>query len=450
MKFGGTSVGSPAAIKKVGAIVRGAARKNNVAVVVSAFAGVTDALLECAYVAARNAPAFARKLEALQRRHLLVVKELVPRGTTQNEEVIFVKNVFVELSRVLRKVARAKKTDGRSLDAITSTGEILSARIVAAHISGAFVDARRFIKTDDSFTRASVDFAATNARIRKSFRPSPKLPVITGFIGATSRGETTTLGRGGSDYTASIFGAALGVKLIEIWTDVSGIMSADPRIVPTARTIPRISYDEAVEAAYFGAKVIHPATMLPAIQNNIPILVKNTFAPTARGTQISKTGARGGTVKAVTSIEDVALVNVGGVSLMGIPGSASRVFETTAKAHINVILISQASSEHTICLAIKEHSLSAAIVALQEEFAKEILSGQVRVSAIKNQAIIAAVGGGMRGTPGIAGKLFSALGANSINISAIAQGGSERNISCVVNAKEKNRAIVAVHDTFLS
>jgi len=437
-------------IKKVGEVVKTASKKDRIAVVVSAFQGVTDQLLKCARLAAKNDKQLFDELKSLKDRHVKAVKILIKKPKRlRNEALAYVESLFAELISVLEKISKEKEVSNKNLDYLASFGERLSAYIVAASMGNAyFVDARELVKTDNNFVNARVDFNKTNRRIKNYFRSRNGIPIITGFLGSTNKGETTTLGRGGSDYTAAIFGAALGVKIIEIWTDVDGVMSADPRLVKSAQVLPEISYEEAVEMAYFGAKVIHPATMLPAIKKGIPILIKNTFRPQAAGTLIQKDLALQPMVKGITSIDNIVLVSVGGVSLSGIPGSAARVFEATAKAKANVILISQASSEYTICFAVKTAEAAKAFSSLKKEFKKEIRGGQVNLSVISNQVIIALVGDGMRGIPGVAGKLFKSLGDSGVNVTGIAQGGSERNISFVVDAKNKVKALNVVHGEF--
>ncbi|MBI4992476.1 MAG: bifunctional aspartate kinase/homoserine dehydrogenase I [Candidatus Harrisonbacteria bacterium] len=457
LKFGGSSVGTPKMIKGVGEIVKAASKRDRVAVVVSAFQGVTDQLLKCVRLTAKNDKRLFDELKNLKERHLKAVKLLVRKPKyLRNNVLAHVESLFIELVAVLEKIAKEKGVSNKNLDWVASFGERLSAYIIAASTKNAyFVDARELVRTDNNFVNAAVDFNATNRKIIHFFTEKQrgketknKIPIITGFLGSTSKREITTLGRGGSDYSAAIFGAALGVKVVEIWTDVDGVMSADPRLVKRAVVLSQISYEEAIEMAYFGAKVIHPATMLPAIKKGIPILIKNTFNPITPGTWIQKKMVLEPFVKGITAIDDIVLVNIGGVSLGGIPGSAARVFEATARAKANVILISQASSEYTICFALKSAELSAALKVLREEFRKEIKSGQVSISTVPSQAIIALVGDGMRGVPGIAGKLFKAIGDNGVNISAIAQGGSERNISFVVDLADKAKALNVAHDEF--
>ncbi len=464
LKFGGSSVGTPEMIKKASKIVVDAAKKacpehnrgDGVAMVVSAFQGITDQLLKSAKFAAAGDIKYKDEVGLIKKRHIESIKKLIKSKNNQAIAFEYVEKLIGELSEVLEKIFSKKEASSKQLDLVASFGERFSAFIVSGYIKDGlskksyFVDARELVKTDDNFVNATVDFSETNKIIKKYFKDKQGIPVITGFLGSTKNNETTTLGRGGSDYSAAIFGAALSVKIVEIWTDVDGILSADPKLVKNAVVLKEVSYEEAVELAYFGAKVIHPATMLPAVKKGIPIVIKNTFNPAAVGTFVLKNPDHGvSLVKGITSIDDISLVIVGGVSLIGIPGSAARVFDATRRAKANVILISQASSEHTICLAIKTSELEAALDSLKQEFKKEIGNKSVNLSFISNQAIIAIVGDNMRGTPGISGKLFKALGDSKISVTAIAQGGSERNISLTVEGKDKIKALNLIHDQFV-
>ena len=464
LKFGGTSLGSPDAIRRASAIIREAAQRGAIAVVVSAFSGVTDQLLCCARWAEKQNPELRQELRRLRMRHFETARKLFP-AKLREEARAPLEQLFKELEGRLMRIEKGKAASVQDLDAVAGIGERLSAPIIAAYLNSFdtkrhpfrsyTIDARGLIKTDSCFGRASVDFVKTDRNIKEFFhgRPGGKnmVPVLTGFIGSTDGGETTTLGRGGADYTAAIVAAAIDAKLVEIWTDVDGVMSADPNLVTHAYLLPQLTYSEAIEMAYFGAKVIHPATMLPAIKKKIPILIKNTFNPSSSGTLISHGASSDNnqTVKGITAIDDVAIINIGGVSLAGIPGSAARVFKATAAAGANVVLISQASSEHTICIAIKRESLAPALYSLRKEFREAIKQKQVTLHTIKDQSIVAVVGDGMRGTPGVAGKLFNALAEHGINISAIAQGGSERNISLVVKSSDKAAALNVIHNAFL-
>lgn len=434
MKFGGSSVGSAERIKNVAKIVLDARKKGGVAVVVSAMQGVTDKLL-------------ALDFDFVKEKHLTAAKELKVAAPTET---------LSELEGVIKGVKLLGDASSMVLDLVVSFGERLSSQLVAAYLNkktpSVAVDSRELVITDSNFQNAAVDFAATNIKIRNYFKKTNKLPVITGFIGSNVAGKTTTIGRGGSDYSGAIFGSALGAEVVEIWTDADGIMTADPRIVSAAATLPRVSYEEAFEMAYFGAKVIHPATMLPAIKKNIPVLIKNTFNPKHPGTVVDDKRLMADDkkhfVKNISAIDGMTLVNVGGTDLAGVPGTAERVFRAVAEAKANVVLIAQASSEHTICFAVKKTEADRAVNAIKREFENEVRRSKMAVERKDGQSIVAVVGDNMRGTPGIASRIFGAIGAAKINVSAIAQGGSERNVSCVVDEENKIEAIRALHREF--
>jgi aspartokinase/homoserine dehydrogenase 1 len=453
LKFGGSSVANPERIRLVEQIVREAERRSRVIVVVSAFQGTTDQLLACARTAERGDLGYRNLFQTLSRNHLRVLRELLPgrKGLTTKSAIL---ELLKELKETLNGIELLHDCPPRTLDLVASFGERFSSVIVAAYLSQkgpAFpVDARNLIITDDHFTNAGILFGPTNKAICDYFRQHQKgTAVVSGFLGATEDGWTTTIGRNGSDYTATILGAALGASMVEIWTDVDGIMSADPRSVPAAFVLPQVTYEEAMELSYFGAEVLHSAALAPAVAANIPILIKNTLNPAARGTLISKKPEYWeGTAKGVSSIDGIALVTLRGLAMVGVPGTAERLFRTLAKRHVNVILISQASSEHTICFAIRSIDTTAARKAIQEEFHYEMEAGVVTIDEKTPQTIIAVVGEGMKGTPGVAGKVFQALGQNAVNISAIAQGASERNISFVIDSANKIRALNIIHSAF--
>ena len=369
-----------------------------------------------------------------------------------------VDGLLAELRGTLQGIQLLRHCPPRALDMTASFGERLSALIVAAYLgrtnAAAFVDARDFLVTDDQFTHANVHFPATNRRARAYFsrlnrRATGLVPIVTGFIGATADGQTTTIGRNGSDYSAAIIGAAVGASVIEIWTDVDGVLSADPRIVPAAFVLPNMTYEEAMELSYFGAKVLHSATIAPAVAKRIPILIKNTFNPDAPGTLISRqTSDDGKLAKGITSVGDLALLTLRGPGMVGVPGVAGRVFGTLATKGVSVVLISQASSEHTICFSVRSVDAARAVEAIRQEFQFEFHEQSMQVDVRSDQAILAVVGEGMKGRPGVAGKVFDSLGRQNINISAIAQGASERNISCVIDASQQVRALNAIHQGF--
>jgi len=456
LKFGGSSLSSPATIRGVGRILLGARRPEPVIGVVSAFQGVTNQLLECARLAERADASFEDVYEQIARRHRAAVSHLVGRRPARARAQVDV--LLAELRSTLQGIHLLRHCPPRALDMTASFGERLSALIVAAHINkthpSAFVDARDFLVTDDQFTHANVQFPATNRRTRAYFsrlfkRSRQILPIVTGFIGATTDGQTTTIGRNGSDYSAAIIGGAIGASAIEIWTDVDGVLSADPRVVPAAFVLPEMTYEEAMELSYFGAKVLHSATIAPAVAKRIPILIKNTFNPDAPGTRISRKAADDGKLaKGITSVGDLALLTLRGAGMVGVPGVAGRVFRTLASKGVNVVLISQASSEHTICFSVRSVDVARAVEALRQEFQFEFHAQSMQVDVRDDQAILAVVGEGMKGRPGVAGKVFDSLGRQNINISAIAQGASERNISCVIDASQQVRALNAIHQGF--
>jgi aspartokinase/homoserine dehydrogenase 1 len=424
-----------------------------VIVVVSAFHGTTDQLLTCARNAERRDSKYRNLFQAISREHLKVFRELLHVGKNLKARNT-VLGLLRELKEALNGIELLHDCPPRTLDLVASFGERLSSVIIAAYFnqkSPAFpVNARNLIVTDDHFTNAGVLFGPTNKAIRNYFqRPRRGTAVVTGFLAATEDGRTTTIGRNGSDYSATILGAALKATTVEIWTDVNGVMSADPRSVPTAFPLPQVTYEEAMELSYFGAEVLHSAALAPAVAAEIPILIKNTLNPAAPGTLISRSAKRWeGVAKGISSIDGIALLTLRGLAMVGVPGTAERLFRALAKQRVNVILISQASSEHTICFAIRSSDTHAAHTAIHEEFHYEMQAGVVAVDEKAPQTIIAVVGDGMKGTPGVAGKVFQALGQNGVNISAIAQGASERNISFVVDSPNKIRALNIIHSAF--
>ena len=458
LKFGGSSLATIDHIRDVAKIVLEEAKRGPVIVVVSAFQGVTNQLLECARLAAKA----DRRTEAAWRkivhRHRSAVDDLL--GKRRSARLRSQVDTLVgELHEVLHGIQLLGHGPPRALDLVASFGERLCALIVAAHISRShsarFVDARQFVVTDDQFTNANVNFAKTNRAARQFFAElvgssgRRSIPIVTGFIGSTSDGQTTTIGRNGSDYTAAIIGAALSADIIEIWTDVDGVLSADPNTVASAFVLPRITYEEAMELSYFGAKVLHPAAIAPAVAKGIPLLVKNTFNPKAPGTLISRAGKNGDHLaKGISSIAGLTLLTLRGLSMVGVPGNAERLFRALASRGINIILISQASSEHTICFAIRDTDAAAANAAVRQEFRLELHHRLTSLDEKPNQTIIAVVGDQMKGHPGISGKMFGALGRHNINISAIAQGASERNISCVIDTAQQSRALNIIHGAF--
>ncbi|MBI5754412.1 bifunctional aspartate kinase/homoserine dehydrogenase I [Candidatus Peregrinibacteria bacterium] len=447
LKFGGTSVGSAENIKKVIAIVTDNQKNGKVAVIVSAFSKITDKLIEVGTLAASGNKKYLEIFDEIKTRHLKTAEELINENSSKTTGKI--EETLRELENILEGIFLIKEISKRTLDLIMSFGERLSAYIISQSINADFLDSRKLIKTDENFGNAKVDFELTNKNIREYFDQHEKLQIITGYIGGTRKNDTSTLGRGGSDYSASIFGAALNAEVIEIWTDVDGIMTANPKQVKKAFPIKEISYVEAMEMSHFGAKVIYPPTMVPAMNKNIPIIIKNTLNPGFPGSTISKKSANDFSIKGISSISDIALLRLQGSGMIGVPGVSKRLFGSLSSKKINIILISQASSEHSICLAVEPKSATHAKETIEAEFEQEIKTKQIDPLIIeKDLSIIAVVGENMRLTPGIAGKVFGALGKNGINISAIAQGSSELNISTVISKIDENKALNAIHDDF--
>jgi bifunctional aspartokinase / homoserine dehydrogenase 1 len=458
MKFGGTSVGDIQRLKEVVAIVRSNLTRRPV-VVASAMSGITDMLLNTAQLAVQREMELVQKnVEDIKIKHLQIADALVSQEERRKELLKLQTPLLEKLTALYRGVSLLGELSLRSLDAIASFGEMLSCMQIAAilndnGIAAQFVDARTLIRTDAHFGDAVVDFSLTNAYIRNALMPQVQshiVPVVTGFIGSTEDGITTTLGRSGSDYTGSIVGAALESEEIWIWTDVDGVMTADPRYVNGALVLPELSYREAAEMSYFGAKVIHPKTMQPAIENSIPIRIKNTFNPAHPGTLISKvSSAVPGIVKNVTSINDLGLIAIEGNGMVGVPGISARIFAALARISVNVMMISQASSEHNVCLVVPQRDCMRAVQALRHEFETDIAKKIVDdIKLREGVSIVAVVGEGMQGVPGISGKTFSAVAQECVNVIAIAQGSSELNISLVVSQSDVRKTVQAIHDAF--
>ena len=454
LKFGGTSIGSPESIQNVIHIIgESKQQKQKLVIVCSAFCGVTDQLIKMSLSAASGNSDYIQSLNSLKKRHFDTVKSLIP---TENQANVLqqVQKLLDEIKDTLHGVSLVKEISEKTLDYLMSFGERFSTYIISESLKTQsmdteYCDARPLVKTDDHFGSARVDLDKTYENIRNYFKLHKVLQVITGFIGSTMKNETTTLGRGGSDYTAALFGAALNASEIEIWTDVDGVMTADPRKVKKAFSLESITFDEAMEMSHFGAKVIYPPTMQPASNQNIPIRIRNTFNPDFKGTLISNKAVSKYLVKGISSIDDIALLRVQGSGLIGVVGIASRLFSALAKRKINVILISQASSEHSICFAIEPKSVENAVKAIEEEFSLEILIHQFdKVIVEKDFSIVAVVGENMKYSVGIAGKAFQSLGKNGINVVAIAQGSSELNISAVIDKKDETKALNALHEAF--
>jgi aspartokinase/homoserine dehydrogenase 1 len=458
MKFGGTSVGSSLAIQQAAAIVLEQARNwDRLVAVVSAMSSVTDALTRGALSAASgDDQAFRGIVADLRVRHYRVIDELITADSERAQLLTAVDGYLDEYDAFCRSVHVLGEVTPRAMDAITSLGERISARVVSAQLRqlGArseAVDATELVVTDATYQDAAPLMEATRKRVSARLLPlldEGTIPIATGFVGATESGVTTTLGRGGSDYSAAILGDCLDADEVWIWTDVDGVMTADPRIVAGARVIPVLSYNEISELAYFGAKVLHPRTIRPVIERGIPLWVKNTFNPACPGTRIVREPENTpGTVKAVTAIKGLSMVTVEGRGMMGVPGIAARTFSAVASQGASVLMISQSSSEQSICFVIPTHTALPVIRAIENEMSLELARRDVdRVSSIEDVVIVTAVGAGMRSTPGIAARIFGALGRGSINVTAIAQGSSDCSISLVIGADSAADAVRQIHD----
>ncbi len=455
LKFGGTSVASAENISRVSAIVKQASLKGKTVVVASAMGGVTDLLLQAATQAAAGEPAYAEKLAEVERRHMQAVKELIPVNN-QSQWLSLVKKSCNELEDLCNGIFLLRELTARSKDRIASYGEWLSSQLLSARcrydgLNNEWKDSRELIRTDSNFTQAQVDYAVTDNAIRDYFFNSESTVfVLPGFIASNAEGVTTTLGRGGSDFTAAIVAAALQASVLEIWTDVSGMMTADPRLTANAKLIPHISYQEAMELSHFGAKVIYPPTIQPVMSKGIPVWIKNSFSPADEGTLIEANPHKNGNiVRGISSINHIALLSLEGSGMVGIPGFSKRLFEALSSERINVILITQSSSEHSICVAVDAAQANRAREVVDAEFAHEIQLRKVEPLLIESDlSIVALVGEQMKSHPGISGRMFSAMGKNAINIRAIAQGSSEKNISAVIATRDVRKAINVLHEEF--
>ncbi len=462
MKFGGTSVGSTQAMRETAVLIQQTRTQWSDVVVIASGMGskpvkVTDLLLNGAQSAVAGDGETYKQFAAQMRQiHADTIIDLLDEGA-ERERVLVENGRFINrYTQLCQAVFVLGELTPRALDAISGMGEQMSVRILAAYLQqighpARAIDATELITTDDNYQAATPLMAQTIQQTIETVQPlltDGIIPVITGFIGATASGVTTTLGRGGSDFSAAILGQALRADEVWIWTDVDGVMSADPRIVPTAQNIPTLTFLEISELAYYGAKVLHPKAIRPCVENGIPLRIKNTFNPVHAGTLIvPDDGVPSGGVKAVTAIKNLSLITVAGKGMMGITGIAARTFGAVARSNVSVLLISQASSEQSICFSTPDETADVVIAALEAEFIDEIARRDIdRIWAQHDVSIITVVGAGMRGTPGIAGRLFSALGQEAINIIAIAQGSSECSISLVVDGAETGTAVLHIHD----
>ncbi len=454
LKFGGTSVANSKNIKLVADIfINHPADKK--LIVLSALGGTTDQLIACGELAEAGNEQYLEILKAIEKRHLDTTRELLP-VSNQSACLSVVKQLCNDLEAVCEGVYRLQELSTRSKDRIVSYGEMLSSKIISGYLTAvgiqhAWLDSRELIKTDSNFGNAAVIFAVTKQKIQQQVASAQSsLFIAPGFIASDELQHTTTLGRGGSDYTAAIFAAALNADALEIWTDVSGMMTADPRWVQNAKPLPVISYQEAMELSHFGAKVIYPPTIQPAMQLKIPVWIKNTFAPDDHGTVIRHNAAsENGFITGISSISNISLLSLEGSGMIGIPGFSKRLFEALANEKVNVILITQGSSEHSICVGIHAKDTASAERAVNAAFEIEIVGKKVEPLVVESDlSIIALVGDQMKSHTGISGHMFGALGRNGINVRAIAQGSSEKNISAVIAARDVKKAVNVLHEAF--
>lgn len=454
LKFGGTSVKNAENITKTIAIIKENLAKEELVVVVSALGGVTNMLVECSAKAVTGDTTFTETLTEIKKRHFETINGLLS-GKFKDDCEKHVESILDELKGILTGISLIRELTPRSVDLVSSVGERMSAYIIAKTIAQSgvdceFLDARTVIKTDKTFGAAKVNFAKTDDLIQKKVLNTKTLFIATGFIASTDDDETITLGRGGSDYSAAIFARAVNASILEIWTDVDGMMTADPRKVKKAYPVEHITYAEAMELSHFGAKVLEPRTVIPAMSKNIPVIIKNTFNPSAKGTLITKENENSQLrVQGISSIDEVSLITVQGSGMIGEAGISMRLFRAIANASINVILITQCSSEHSITFAVLPNEAQKSEDALNQEFENELKSGLIDSIKVENNlSIIAAVGENMKNIPGVASKFFNALSINGINVVAIAQGASELNISVVINEKDKIKALNSLHESF--
>ncbi len=457
LKFGGTSVGSNENIKRIIGIVRKEKEQGEeVVLVCSAFSKVTDQLINAGKLAEKkDNNTYLEIFDSFRERHRQAIEELI---TDDEVKKVMLEEFIESMARVediLKGINMLGELSDKTLAQLVSFGERFSAFIVAgalksAGLNGIYVNATKLVRTDSNFLAAKVNFEKTNKSILDFFETVNGIAVVTGFIGYDEHGNVTTLGRGGSDYTAAIFGAALKADAIEIWTDVDGVLTADPRRVEQAFTIPTLSYKEAMELSHFGAKVIYPPSIQPAYIKNIPLIIKNTFNPEHPGTFVSKdSGKSNNEIKGISSISDIAVLRMEGTGMVGVVGIASRLFGTLSRAGINIIFLTQGSSEHSICFGIVPNEIKKAQKSVEEEFRYEIQNRQIAPLVVEtNNSIIAVIGENMSNVPGVSAKMFKALGKNGINVNAIAQGSSELNITAVIDRHNEAKALNALHEIF--
>jgi bifunctional aspartokinase / homoserine dehydrogenase 1 len=449
LKFGGTSVGSPDRIREVVKII--SSQPDNCIIVVSAFQGVTDELKKTGELASERDEEYKVKLQKLIGKHTDFIKQLISKEK-QSEILQKAEGIFIDLKEILNGIYLLKELSKHSLDQVLGTGELVSSLILSNLIKDSlYIDSRNFIKTDNNFGFANVDFSLTDQLIQKAIPANVKFIVVPGFISSTLNGESTTLGRGGSDYTAAIIASALNADVLEIWTDVDGFMTADPKNVEKAYAIENLTYSEAIELSHFGAKVIYTPTLRPVYKKGIPIKVLNSFNPESRGTVIShkQSDDRKSPIKGISSIDHIDLITLQGTGMVGVSGTSMRLFGALAKKNVNIVLITQASSEYSITFAVSPSDSVISAEAINEEFRNEIdINKELKVLIEKNLSIIAIVGERMKNTPGISATLFRSLGRNGINVIATAQGSSELNISVVIKYESLKKALNVIHDGF--
>lgn len=455
LKFGGSSVATPENVEMVLSIVRQSAEKRPVVFVVSAIGGMTDMLLMAGRLATVQSEEYRQIIGEIENRFLSYVRKLLP-VTTQSATLSMVKEKINEIEEICNGIYVLQEMSSRISDRLLSFGEIITSKIIsekmaADGIDHQWIDSRELIRTNSSFGAAIINFSATNKKVREKIADaSAKITILPGFVAYDDFGNTTTLGRGGSDYTAAIVAAALNAQRLEIWTDVNGMMTADPRQVKNAKPISKISYHEAMELSHFGAKVLYPPTVQPVMHKKIPLWIKNTFAPAEHGTLIAdNVDDSNQTISGLSSINAVSLLSLEGAGMVGIPGFSKRLFAALASESINVILITQGSSEHSICVAISDNDEFKATAAVNQAFHHEIAEGALYpIKAEKELSVVALVGNSMVNHPGISGRMFGVLGRNGINVRAIAQGSSERNISAVVSVADLKKALNVLHEEF--
>ncbi|MCF8363138.1 MAG: bifunctional aspartate kinase/homoserine dehydrogenase I [Prolixibacteraceae bacterium] len=448
LKFGGTSVGSVENLHKVREIIE--RQNNDVVVIVSAFGGITDQILTMASKAATTRTFDVNEMMEITTRHMTTIDAIIDKPQQENVRQK-AQECLDELENLVKGVSLLGELTNKTLDRIGGIGEMLSSTIIASFLKARWVDSSELICTNSNFIKAEVDFEETNKRMVNAFAGFSGVAVAPGFVAKNKDGECTTLGRGGSDYSAAIYAAALNAESFEIWTDVNGFMTADPRVISKAYTIDYLTYAEAMELSHFGAKVIYPPTILPVYRKKIPIRIKNTIDPDAEGTLIGyeKVAGNERIIKGISSISGITLLTLQGAGMVGVTGISMRMFTALAKEKINVILISQASSENSISVAVQQTDALKAQVAIESEFAHEIGIGYINGVLPENDlAIVAIVGENMKESAGIAGKLFNTLGKNGVNIRAIAQGASELNISWVVRTEDLRKTLNVVHEAF--